>query len=111
MKILKFYENIEYDFEVDDYVLVKINITSIILKNRIEINNYINNTIGKVYKFNNEKHIIYVLYENVPENIQHYFNKKGNSNFYRGFDFDRIVEHSKTIDELKMKLKTKKFNI
>jgi len=111
MKIFKFYENIEDELTVGDYVLVKINISKYTQK-LTDIENFINSTIGKIYSIDNrhKNTDIYVLYDDVPESIKSYFNIK-NDLCTRNFDIRRIVEHSKTIEELKMKLETKKFNI
>jgi len=111
MKILKFYESLTNDLEIGDYVLIKIDISKYTQK-QIDTENFINNTIGKIYNIDNS-HVntdIYVLYENIPESIKSYF-KNMNGVYIRSFDIDRIVEHGKTIEELKMKLETNKFNI
>lgn len=111
MKILKFYENIIDDIKVGDYVLIKINISKYTQK-QIDTEKFINSTIGKIYDIDN-RHVntdIYVLYEDVPESIKSYFNTK-NDLYTRSFDIRRIVEYGKTIEELKLKIQTKKFNI
>jgi len=109
MKIFKFYENIEDELTVGDYILMKIDIHNSMLKYDKIIEHFINNTIGEVFRFNIDKGVI-VSYENVPNDIKSYFSNK-NDLYFRNFDIDRIVEYGKTIEELKMKLETKKFNI
>jgi len=111
MKYLKYYESLTDNLNVGDYVLIKINISKYNQK-QIETENFINSTIGKIYSIDN-RYIntdIRVLYDDVPESIKSYFNIK-NGLCIRSFDIDRIVDHSKTIEELKMKIETNKFNI
>lgn len=109
MKILKFYEDLTDDMKVGDYALMKIVDRNSFIPSDNVFYKYINTTIGKICnirKYNG----INILYENVPDDIKGYF---GNSDglYERNFKFSEIVEYGRTIEELKMKLETNKFNI
>jgi len=102
MKYLKYYENIEDNLEVGDYVLIKINILPYTQK-QIDTENFINNIIT-------DRNDVVVLYENVPETIKSYFNINNGLDI-RTFDINRIVEHGKTKEQLELKLQANKFNL
>jgi len=112
MKYLIVFEKFD-KIGVGDYVLMKPPFYSYV-ENEImnNIKDFLENTIGIVVELNININIsdISVKYEYVPKNIEHYFLKKGRV-FYRWFDISRIVEYGKTIEELKMKKETKKFNL
>ena len=109
MTYLKYYENIEDNLEVGDYVLIKINILPYTQK-QIDTENFINNTIGKIIDIITDRNDVVVLYENVPETIKSYFNINNGLDI-RTFDINRIVEHGKTKEQLELKLQANKFNL
>lgn len=111
MKHLKTYENINKPQE-GDYVVLKINVSPALSYYK-EINNFINNTIGKVIRVKNN--IIVTTYTDVPKGVINYFTKKydnyGNIKYTREFDTNRINIIGSTIEDVEMKINTNKFNI
>jgi len=109
MKILKFNENLTDDIKIGDYALMKVVIRRSFIPSDQVFYKYINTTIGKICKIR-KYNGINVLYENVPDEIKGYFG--GSDGLYeRNFSFDELFEYGNTIEELKIKLETKKFNI
>ena len=109
MKFLKYYENITDELEVGDYILLHLDIRTSYSGDDMIYKNFINTTIGKIcrlHKYNG----INILYEKVPDIIRSYFVNNGDS-YERNFNFNSIFEYGKTIEELKLKIEAKKFNI
>jgi len=110
MKILKFYESLTDDVKIGDYALMKIAVyNSFVTSDKIYYK-YINTTIGKICnirKYNG----INISYENVPYEIKGYFCNNSDGLYERNFSNDELFEYGKTIEELQLKLQTKKFNI
>lgn len=123
MKYLKKFENInDTEPEVGDYILIKVNLQEYGKKEII--NNFINNTIGKVYKIYNDD--IRVSYENIPDEIKGWFSKPiytpslkfinaikgvGEGEYTRLFSKDRIVVFSKNKKDVEPYIQANKYNL
>lgn len=121
IKNFKIYEKIRVP-EVGDFVLIHIKVEELPYSD--ELNNFINNTYGIVYKIYDNKNIR-VLYKNIPERCIPWFaaGAPGLLPWYRPdymgeettktriFSIDNINEFAKTKEELDLKLSMKKFNI
>lgn len=107
----KIFENLDKP-EVGDYVIAN-NIPTMnnFLKNRneigIRIDNFLKNNIGKIYHIQND--IIAITYDNIPEELLTEFGKIENIPT-KTVHID-YVTYAKTLKELEIKLKTKKYNI
>ncbi len=103
MKYIKKFESTQDLPEVGDYVLMN----SYGIDNVVDFitNNYgifLNSYVDKL----SVKPKIRVRYENIPGDIDLFFHDGT-----RTFDIDLLIAYGKTIEELEMKLKTKKFNL
>ena len=107
MKYLKFFENEQISKKlpnVGDYVLCDESF-------KTELNNFINNNIGKIIKIEHDSHITEYLVEYdlnlIPLGIKKYFIY----NNRRLFIIDEITHHSDNKDDLELILLSKKYNI
>lgn len=110
IKNFKIYEKIRVP-EVGDFVLIHIKVEELPYSD--ELNNFINNTYGIVYKIYDNKNIR-VLYKNIPERCIPWFAADymgEETTKTRIFSIDNINEFAKTKEELDLKLSMKKFNI
>ena len=109
----KIFENIPNNTQpkVGDYVLLKTN--SQTYKDSEIVNNFINNTIGKIIILSGD--LITVKFDNVPLKIEDYFSKEygryGDITYSRVFLDNRIVAFGSTIEEVELKVRTEKYNI
>jgi len=122
MKYIKTFENIDNDEpEAGDYVLINIgkyeNIIKIIpnmSERTLKYINFINDNIGiiryKTINKTNEEKEITVEYENVPKDIESYFDLNYNL-CYRSFDYSKIIDFASTKQQLKLKLTANKYNL
>jgi hypothetical protein len=100
--MIKIFEEYNNKPEVGDYVLINYKI-----KYDKDFESFINNNIGKLFEVDFKFNEIEVEYENVPENIKKIW-------FYNNtvvFNISDIVEYGKTIEELELKLASKKYNL
>ena len=98
--------------KVGDYILMQINTKDLLYSD--ELNNFINNTYGVVYKIYDDNKNIRVLYKNIPERCIPWFaagHMGEETTKTRIFSIDNINEFAKTKEELDLKLSMKKFNI
>jgi hypothetical protein len=115
MKYIKRFEDVEDLPEFGDYIQIKISST------KYDWQEYINNTIGKVYgiigrnedSFDYDHDMVAVRYENPPKYAKRWmsFNFYGEDEYTRNFSVERIAAYGKTIEELNMKLIVNKFNL
>jgi len=84
-----------------DYV--KINFHS---HNQPSFDDYINNSIGKIYDIDFKNYEIRVEYEKIPNNIKGFFYDNTSD-----FDISCVAEYGKTIEELELKLTANKYNL
>jgi len=103
MKYIKKFESTQDLPEVGDYVLMNSYDTNVLVD---FINNnygiFINSYVDKL----SVKPKIRVRYENIPGSIDLFFHDGT-----RTFDLDLLVAYGKTIEELELRLKAKKFNL
>lgn len=112
MKHLKTYEN-NKTLNIGDYVLCKddFNLTA----------EFVENNIGQYIEFDNFPtyggcHYL-IKYENIPDDILIYFAGGGpssdnhNTPGIRPMSFNEIIYHAKDIEELKIKITSKKYNL
>ncbi len=111
MKYIKTYENMNKLPEIGDYVLMKINLTE--YEHKDEINNYINNTIGKIINIYPSTDDIRIKYDNIPNNIKSWFrDHKNYKNYYsRILRIDKIVAIGKTPEEVILNRDINKYNL
>lgn len=118
MKHLKIYEiyksgitrRILDNIHKGDYVIMNHNsvFTTCISTYAIkELDEFLENNIGIVINVNKVNNNISVKYHDVPFTISGFFHNLG----YEIFEPYDIVEYASTIDELKMKLQTNKYNL
>jgi len=107
MKYIKKFETIDYyDIDEGDYVLIK---TESSLSN---VREFINNNIGRVAYMNYNYNVITVGYNDVPKNVEGFFSKIYPEYPYtRQFQFNRVKEFGKTIEELELKMQANKYNL
>ena len=81
---------------------------------------FISSNIGQISKiqesktYNKNQMLYYVRYQNIPENIYTYFDKKGRTFDTEGnrlFILSNIKEFGKTKEEVEMKISAKKYNL
>ena len=114
MKYLKTYENINEPI-IGDYVIC---IPDNLIKNS---EYFFNNAIGKIIKkaiITRKEYSYGVEYENIPKFIQEYYcalRKNADGTQYQEniiwFERDMIEYYSKSIEEIKMKMKSGKYNL
>ncbi|MCK9416128.1 hypothetical protein M0Q97_05670 [Candidatus Dojkabacteria bacterium] len=115
----KIFENNEKIPEIGDYICVFVDYDNI----NTDVKNFydfINNKIGIVYYndvFNTNNYVVEIIYSDIPENLKYFFTKKS-----KIFINEIIYEYSTTVDikyvvtfgtkeEVKLKLKIKKYNL
>ena len=103
MKYIKKFESTQDLPEVGDYVLMNSYDTNVLVD---FINNnygiFINSYVDKL----SVKQKIIVRYENIPGDIDLFFHDGT-----RTFDLDLLVSYGSTIEELKMRIESNKFNL
>jgi hypothetical protein len=115
MKYLKTYESLKLP-QLGDFVITNYKIDVSDQRYR-DIENFVNNTIGKIYKIDYEPNVEYVLfpyyarYKNVPENIQWWFGKGPKNNFHRSLNIDDILFFSPNKEDMKPYLTSNKYNL
>lgn len=111
MKYIKQYESIENNKpKVGYYVLMKTTVE--------ELKNFIDNSIGIIdsINFDDEDDLAEytIRYENIPENLPRYFfnmNTEKTENNCRDFRKELMIEYAPTIEELKIKIQQRKYNL
>jgi len=119
LKYIKLYEK-KATPKVDDYVLLHYNFDNacelyktthnVSLK---DITNYINNTIGQIYKIDDSSYPYFIKYENIPNNLKFWFGKENNF-FFRVDNQSHITCFSSDEEELERILLSKvsqKYNL
>jgi hypothetical protein len=101
--------------QIGDYVITQYNIDDSNQKYR-DIENYINHTIGKIYKIDttDPKHLLfpyYAKYKNIPENILWWFGRVGNNGHYRSLRMKEILDFSPNKEDLLVYIAQNKFNL
>ena len=107
MKYIKYYEHsIKDELQINNFVSCRedSNETDINLKN------YIKDNIGKIFKYNPRADQYLIEFNYAPDNLKGRFTKR-NGKYLRWFSIDNIVEFDKSIDKLKLKIQSNKFNI
>jgi hypothetical protein len=99
--IFEIFENLNKP-EIGDFI-----IANKIPTNNNNIDNFLKYTIGKIYII--QKDIIAIRYDNIPEKLLTEFGKINNIPT-KIFNID-YTTYAKTIKELEIKLKAKKYNI
>ena len=113
MKYLKKFESFNWnslrDIKIGDYVIIDSSkLSNFMIKNNVDIyRNFLNSNIGKIINISRVLDNIRVKYENIPDIIKDYF-EEDNSIFLHP---SKIKYFSKTIDDLKLKIDTDKFNL
>jgi hypothetical protein len=113
MKYIKTYEDIKDEPVVNDYVYC--GIPGIDNKgNNKDIYDFITTHIGQLVKItDDERPIYYIHYENIPIKIRWNSEYRYANSILDEEPFRRhnITEWAKTLEELKMKLESKKYNL
>jgi hypothetical protein len=108
MKYLKRFESVVFP-EVGDYVIFNTNYTND--EHFIRLSNFLNNNLGiidKIYIPNyDEKYCADVKYDNIPEDLKISFRKDGTIDTR----LNKIYAYGKTPEDVKMKVKAKKYNL
>jgi hypothetical protein len=94
MRYIKTFEDIENKPRIGDYVLMRSE------AGYPDVEKFVNNTIGQIYNFEMGGGVI-IKYENPPNN----YGKE------RMFHRSQIVAFASTIEELKLKIRTIKYNL
>ena len=115
MKYLKRFEDINIDEpKVGDYAVFFDDIGQIGSDVSGDFNEYlyfINNTIGEIIKIENiDAYKYHVKFENVPTNINKYFDKTFDY-YYLRFHIEEILYWSKDKEELEKYIQAKKYNL
>jgi len=97
----KIYENKQIDPKAGDYVIMY---CSDMGTEKLE--NFLNNTIGKIFSINIKHKYADVFYDDIPFNLKQYFFKNRIS-----LNLIRIHNYSKSKSELEIILNANKFNI
>jgi len=114
MKHIRLFEELESQYKVGDYVLIKYIPKS---KSLLELMKFVNNSIGKMM-FIDERSVI-LEYVDIPDNIKHYFNDKNVGNkkiknsaffWYHNSIINRLATEDE-IKEFKVKKDLNKFNL
>lgn len=114
MKHIRLFEELDLQYKVGDYILIKYMPKD---KCLLKLKDFVNKTIGKI-KFMNDRSVM-VQYYDIPDNIKHYFNDKvvGSENikncaffWYNNNTINRLATGDE-ITEIEMKENSKKFNL
>lgn len=112
MKHLRLFEELEYKYKVGDYILIDYN-----TKSSSKLKKFVKNSIGKIVFIGDGSIIVH--YDNIPDDIKHYFSEKivGNKKFKNSAFFlnsyIKIIRLA-TEDEIyenEIQKNSKKFNI
>lgn len=100
MKYIKLFEELNIP-RVGDYVLLEIEFS-----NSIELQNFINNNIGKIIRRNVNHENLDIQYVDIPENIKYCFSTKNS----RVFHIHNIIIFG-TKEQMELELQVKKYNL
>ena len=106
MKYIKTYEELtNNDLNVGGYVSLNL------FSSDTRLNKFVNNNFGKIISIHSNKYLIEVEYKRIPITIKSEFKMKSKSTGSKLFSTIRIIEYFKDIDDLKLKLTAKKYNL
>ena len=111
MKYIKKFENTKEGPKQGDYVLMKSTMSN------QELNDFIDNNVGKILKILNNIHYssVKVEYKNIPMNIANMFGyndyKNDKNTGIREFLMSSIIDYSENEKDLEYKIVAKKFNL
>ena len=115
MKYIRTFENNKSQIQIGDYVIL----TNFAIQDTVfeELRSFLENNIGKIINLItiHKKDGVEVEYDNVPENLEHFFVSldvfnRGIKNIRRTF-MTAIIHHSKNKEELEQIILNNKFNI
>ena len=75
-----------------------------------ELCDFINNTVGKIFKIENSYYNYAVKFDNIPQNLNEFFTDFGYKDC-RGFNSNEILFWSENKEDVEEYLMTKKYNI
>ena len=121
MKYIKSFESIENNPQLGDYVICKEYVPYVTYITRQtekdDLDNFINNGIGRFIKIGSGDYCYIIKYDNIPEDLLNNFRYRDttditfNGNGCRAMKRDEIIEFANTKNELKIKSTASKYNL
>jgi len=107
MKYIKKFEKTNRDIKKGDYA--KLNFQTL----NSELNSFFRNNFCKIIETNGYSPIWFKFgFQYIPDELVEFFNKQGKYYVYHiQLSTDDVVDYARTIEDLELKLSTKKFNL